>query len=50
MTFHPQFAKNGKFYTLRTEAGPALQTKAADLPPQPNTVLHGVVTEWTAAP
>ena len=50
VTFHPQFAKNGKFYTLHTEAGPALQTKAADLPPQPNTVLHCVVTEWTAAP
>ncbi|HEV7979757.1 PQQ-dependent sugar dehydrogenase [Amycolatopsis sp.] len=45
--FHPQFAKNGKFYTVHTEAGAALTTKTPDVA-QPNTVLHGVLSEWTA--
>lgn len=48
VAFHPEFARNGKFYTVHTEAGAALTTKTPDLPPQPNPSLHGVLTEWTA--
>lgn len=44
-TFHPNFRYNGKFYTVHTESG---STKVPDLTPQPNTLYHGVVTEWTA--
>ncbi|TWP53838.1 PQQ-dependent sugar dehydrogenase [Lentzea tibetensis] len=48
VTFHPQFATNGKFYTVHTEAGNALKNKKTDLPSPSNMVVHGVVTEWTA--
>lgn len=48
VTFHPEFARNGKFYTVHTEAGAALTTKTPDLTPQPNSVVHGVIDEWTA--
>jgi hypothetical protein len=47
-TFHPEFGKNGRFYTVHTEAGDAVRSKSPDLTPQPNTIFHGVVTEWTA--
>jgi glucose/arabinose dehydrogenase len=47
VTFHPDFARNGKFYTAHTEWGAAL-SKPTTLPPQPNTNFHGVLTEWTA--
>ncbi|MFC5745167.1 PQQ-dependent sugar dehydrogenase [Actinomadura rugatobispora] len=46
--FHPEFKKNGKFYTVHVEAGEALKTKTPDLTPQPRTAYHGVVDEWTA--
>ncbi|WP_188187334.1 PQQ-dependent sugar dehydrogenase [Nonomuraea sp. SYSU D8015] len=46
--FHPDFARNGKFYTVHTEWGDALTTKTPDLPPQPGVRFHGVITEWTA--
>ncbi|GLW63455.1 hypothetical protein Arub01_16990 [Actinomadura rubrobrunea] len=49
VTFHPDFKRNGKFYTVHVESGDALKTKKPDLTPQPNTAYHGVVTEWTAA-
>src|SRR5262249_6197796 len=49
VVFHPEFAKNGKFYTVHTEAGGALGTKTPNLPAQNRTVVHGVLTEWTAA-
>ena len=49
VTFHPEFKKNGKFYTVHVEAGEALKTKKPDLTPQPNTAYHGVINEWTAA-
>jgi hypothetical protein len=49
VTYHPEFKKNGRFYTVHTEAFGALQTKQPDLTPQPNTAFHGVITEWTAA-
>jgi glucose/arabinose dehydrogenase len=48
VAFHPQFARNGRFYTVHTEAFGALQTRTPDLTPEPNTVVHGVITEWTA--
>ncbi|MGP4094525.1 PQQ-dependent sugar dehydrogenase [Nonomuraea sp. KM90] len=47
--FHPEFGSNGRFYTVHTEWGAALTTKTPDLPPQPGTRFHGVITEWTAA-
>jgi hypothetical protein len=46
--FHPEFARNGRFYTVHTEDA-SLATRQPDLTPQPNTVFHGIVTEWTAA-
>ncbi|MEV1176038.1 PQQ-dependent sugar dehydrogenase [Nonomuraea sp. NPDC049784] len=46
--FHPDFARNGKFYTVHTEWGDALTTKTPDMTPQPGTKFHGVITEWTA--
>ncbi|MFD0855444.1 PQQ-dependent sugar dehydrogenase, partial [Actinomadura adrarensis] len=49
VTFHPEFAGNGKFYTVHVEAGAALTTKKPDLTPQPNTLYHGVINEWTAS-
>ncbi|MBB5082930.1 PQQ-dependent sugar dehydrogenase [Nonomuraea endophytica] len=48
VAFHPEFARNGKFYTVHTEAGAALTTKTPDLTPQPNSIVHGVIDEWTA--
>jgi hypothetical protein len=47
VTFHPEFASNGRFYTVHTERASAT-LKTPDLTPQPNTVYHGIVTEWTA--
>jgi glucose/arabinose dehydrogenase len=48
VTFHPEFRRNGKFYTVHSEARDALTSKAPDLPAQSNPAAHGVVTEWTA--
>jgi hypothetical protein len=47
--FHPDFKRNGKFYTIHVEAGAALTTKKPDLTPQPKTAYHGVINEWTTA-
>jgi hypothetical protein len=47
VSFHPESKTNGKFYTVHTELA-SLATKQPDLTPQPNTLYHGVVTEWTA--
>ena len=49
VTFHPDFATNGRFYTVHTEARGALTTKTPYLPAQDRTLAHGVLTEWTAA-
>ncbi|HYN93998.1 MAG TPA: PQQ-dependent sugar dehydrogenase [Pilimelia sp.] len=49
VTFHPRFGENGIFYTVHSEAFGALGTKVPDLTAQPNTVVHSVLTEWTAA-
>lgn len=48
VTFHPDFAENGRFYTVHSEAFDALETKPPDLTAQPDPVVHSVVTEWTA--
>lgn len=48
VAFHPEFKNNGKFYTVHTEAFGTLTTNALDLTPQPKTIVHGVVSEWTA--
>jgi glucose/arabinose dehydrogenase len=47
VSFHPEFRSNGKLYTVHVEQA-SLAPRAPDLTPQPNTVFHGVVTEWTA--
>src|SRR5918996_5042681 len=47
VAFHPEFRRNGKFYTVHTEFGAAL-SKPTTYPPQPNAGFHGVITEWTA--
>jgi glucose/arabinose dehydrogenase len=47
VTFDPDFKHNGKFYTVHTELASST-TKVPDLTPQPNTIYHGVVDEWTA--
>ncbi|WP_197288280.1 sorbosone dehydrogenase family protein [Nocardia sp. NRRL S-836] len=47
--FHPDFRRNGKFYTVHTETGSALTGKKPDLPSPADTQVHGVITEWTAA-
>lgn len=47
VAFHPDFAKNGKFYTTHSEAFAALTDKTPDFA-QPNPVIQSVITEWTA--
>ncbi|MFC6886836.1 MULTISPECIES: PQQ-dependent sugar dehydrogenase [Actinomadura] len=48
VAFHPDFKRNGKFYTAHVESGEALKTRTPDLTPQPKTAYHGVIDEWTA--
>ncbi|GAA2106627.1 PQQ-dependent sugar dehydrogenase [Actinomadura alba] len=47
VAFAPDFKRSGRFYTVHTELASST-TETPDLTPQPNTVYHGVVTEWTA--
>jgi hypothetical protein len=47
ITFHPDFARNGKFYTVHTEWEAGLDEPTTH-PEQPGTEFHGIVTEWTA--
>jgi len=46
--FHPDFVQNGKFYTIHTEAGDALETQVPDYSHQAGDFIQGVLTEWTA--
>jgi len=46
VTFHPRFRTNGRFYTVHTE--PASRARRRPDMRQPNTVYHGIITEWTA--
>ncbi|HEX2130969.1 MAG TPA: PQQ-dependent sugar dehydrogenase [Actinophytocola sp.] len=47
VTFHPDFARNGKLYTVHTEWGAGIDEPTTH-PEQPNAAFHGVITEWTA--
>jgi glucose/arabinose dehydrogenase len=47
VAFHPDFARNGKFYTTHSEAFDALTNKTPDFT-QPNAVIQSVIDEWTA--
>ncbi|TCP47873.1 concanavalin A-like lectin/glucanase superfamily protein [Tamaricihabitans halophyticus] len=49
VTFHPEFAKNGKFYTVHTEDEKAIETEEPTYPNQPDATVQSVVTEWTAS-
>ncbi|WP_285680028.1 PQQ-dependent sugar dehydrogenase [Actinoplanes sp. NBRC 103695] len=46
VTFHPDFKRNGVFYTIHTE-DPLLTGAVPDYA-QPNVQYHGVINEWTA--
>ena len=45
---HPDYATNGIFYTVHTEAGTALAQDTPDFPGFGATNFHSVITEWTA--
>ena len=47
IAFHPDFKRNGKFYTVHSENGAAF-SKPTTWPTQPNPILHSIITEWTA--
>ncbi|MFI7642118.1 PQQ-dependent sugar dehydrogenase [Nonomuraea sp. NPDC049400] len=47
VAFHPEFAANGRFYTVHSEAFQALNNQRADWT-QSGAVVQSVVTEWTA--
>lgn len=47
VAFHPQFASNGRFYTVHSEAFNALSSQTPDWT-QSGAVIHSVLTEWTA--
>jgi glucose/arabinose dehydrogenase len=47
IAFHPDFKRNGKFYTVHSENGAGL-AKPTTWPSHPNPILHSIVTEWTA--
>jgi hypothetical protein len=46
--FHPDFAENGLFYTVHTEAGSALTEDTPDFPGFGSIGFHSVITEWHA--
>ncbi|MEV1113715.1 PQQ-dependent sugar dehydrogenase [Actinosynnema sp. NPDC049800] len=48
VAFHPDFARNGKLYTVHTEGEGAIDTETPTYPNQPNAVVQSVVSEWTA--
>ncbi|NUT37541.1 MAG: glucose dehydrogenase [Hamadaea sp.] len=48
VAFHPEFAANGRFYTVHSEAFSALTSSPADWT-QSGAVVQSVVTEWTAS-
>jgi glucose/arabinose dehydrogenase len=48
ITFHPDFRRNGKFYTVHSENGAAL-SKPTTFPVETDPpFLHSIITEWTA--
>ena len=49
--FHPEFAKNGLFYTVHGERGPGNPAKPDFIPPgftAADVTFHNVITEWKA--
>lgn len=46
VAFHPDFKRNGLFYTIHTEQ--ASQTTVVPDYRQTNVLFHGVINEWTA--
>ncbi|MGP4016531.1 PQQ-dependent sugar dehydrogenase [Saccharopolyspora sp. 5N708] len=48
VTFHPEFATNGKFYTVHSEDEEAIAEEDPTYPNQPDAFVQSVVTEWTA--
>ncbi|KAB1071361.1 T9SS type A sorting domain-containing protein [Tamlana haliotis] len=47
--FHPEFANNGKFYTVHTERFGALSAYTPDYTSAGTDDMHGIITEWTAS-
>ena len=50
-TFHPEFAKNGLFYTVHSERAPGNPAKPNFVPPgftAADATYHNVITEWQA--
>jgi len=50
-TFHPEFAKNGLFYTVHSERAPGNPAKPNFVPPgftAADATWHNVITEWHA--
>jgi hypothetical protein len=50
-TFHPEFARNGLFYTVHAERGPGNPKRPDFIPPgfSPSEVtFHNIITEWKA--
>jgi glucose/arabinose dehydrogenase len=48
ITFHPDFRRNGKFYTVHTENGAAFGKPTTWPAHVAAPFLHSIVTEWTA--
>lgn len=50
-TFHPEFARNGLFYTIHAEHGPGNEARPDHIPPGyglKDVTYHNIVTEWHA--
>ncbi|GIF71585.1 hypothetical protein Asi02nite_11030 [Asanoa siamensis] len=47
VAFHPDFKRNGKFYTIHTEQA-SLTTEVPDWQQAGTILFHGVINEWTA--
>jgi len=47
VAFHPEFAENGKFYTVHVEQA-SLAGREPDFVQARTSAFHGVITEWTA--
>jgi len=50
-TFHPDFARNGLFYTIHAERGPGNPTTPNFIPPgftNADVTYHDIITEWHA--
>jgi hypothetical protein len=50
--FHPEFARNGLFYTVHGERGPGNPRKPDFIPPgfaDTDVSYHNIITEWRAA-